>query len=211
MGKINSNWASTFVGNHPFVGTELCQALVIAICSIRKRRLTTLKCHSYWPYWRRKVSTATQTRLDAAHVFDVDRHTCVIDASTPVGRDLNRLFAGFIQRSMAPTRSAWNALTSSPLDDESHENRYAHQDSVRRNWQALPHPPLRAGRHRQEHVGSQATKPFFVQLEYGSDEIGCDRFFSLATKYEDVITALRKLRQQDHPYETVVIDSLDWL
>jgi hypothetical protein len=36
-----------------------------------------------------------QVRLDAAHFFEADRRACVIDASTPVGRDLNRLFAGF--------------------------------------------------------------------------------------------------------------------
>jgi len=39
-----------------------------------------------------------QVRLDAAHFFDRDRRACVIDASTVVGRDLNRLFAGFITR-----------------------------------------------------------------------------------------------------------------
>jgi hypothetical protein len=39
-----------------------------------------------------------QTRLDAKHHLDSDRRTCIVDASTPVGRDLNRLFAGFAQR-----------------------------------------------------------------------------------------------------------------
>ncbi len=39
-----------------------------------------------------------QVRLDAAHYFDQDRHSCVIDAGTTVGRDLNRLFAGFFTR-----------------------------------------------------------------------------------------------------------------
>jgi len=41
---------------------------------------------------------AAQVRLDAAHFFDADRRACVIDASTPVGRDVNRLFAGFLTR-----------------------------------------------------------------------------------------------------------------
>ena len=40
----------------------------------------------------------TQVRLDAAHAADAAKRTCVIDASTPVGRDLNRLFIGFISR-----------------------------------------------------------------------------------------------------------------
>ena len=39
-----------------------------------------------------------QVRLDAAHTFDPDRRFCTIDAGTAVGRDLNRLFAGFVAR-----------------------------------------------------------------------------------------------------------------
>ena len=40
----------------------------------------------------------SQVRLDAAHAVDAEKRSCVIDASTAVGRDLNRLFAGFITR-----------------------------------------------------------------------------------------------------------------
>lgn len=40
----------------------------------------------------------SQVRLDAAHAVDADKRSCVIDASTAVGRDLNRLFAGFVTR-----------------------------------------------------------------------------------------------------------------
>ena len=36
----------------------------------------------------------SQTRLDATHAFDADLRTVVIDAGTPVGRDLNRVFVG---------------------------------------------------------------------------------------------------------------------
>lgn len=39
-----------------------------------------------------------QYRLDAAHRWDRHRRVCVIDASTPVGRDFNRLFVGFSRR-----------------------------------------------------------------------------------------------------------------
>jgi hypothetical protein len=39
-----------------------------------------------------------QTRLDAAHYLDPTKRACVIDAVTPVGRDLNRLFTGFLNR-----------------------------------------------------------------------------------------------------------------
>jgi hypothetical protein len=41
---------------------------------------------------------ATQLRLYAAHAFDADRRVCVIDARSDVGRDINRIFAGFVQR-----------------------------------------------------------------------------------------------------------------
>jgi hypothetical protein len=41
---------------------------------------------------------ATQVRLYAAHAFDANRRVCVIDARSEVGRDINRLFAGFVQR-----------------------------------------------------------------------------------------------------------------
>jgi len=40
----------------------------------------------------------SQTRLDAAHYLDPAKRACVIDAGTPVGRDINRLFVGFISR-----------------------------------------------------------------------------------------------------------------
>ncbi len=43
-----------------------------------------------------------QTRLDAAHFLDRAQRACVIDAGTPVGRDLNRLFVGFIGREVGP-------------------------------------------------------------------------------------------------------------
>jgi hypothetical protein len=39
-----------------------------------------------------------QTALDAAHALDLPKRTCDIDASTAVGRDLNKLFAGFLRR-----------------------------------------------------------------------------------------------------------------
>lgn len=44
----------------------------------------------------------SQARLDAAHAFDAALRTVVIDASTPVGRDFNRLFLGFLTREFGP-------------------------------------------------------------------------------------------------------------
>ena len=39
-----------------------------------------------------------QVQLDAGHALDEDKRQIVIDASTEVGRDLNRLFIGFVSR-----------------------------------------------------------------------------------------------------------------
>ena len=44
----------------------------------------------------------SQVRLDAAHAVDAEKRSCVVDASTPVGRDLNRLFAGLVSREFGP-------------------------------------------------------------------------------------------------------------
>jgi len=40
----------------------------------------------------------SQVRLDAAHFFDAEKRACVIEANTTVGRDLNKLFVGFMRR-----------------------------------------------------------------------------------------------------------------
>jgi hypothetical protein len=40
----------------------------------------------------------SQARLDIGHAFSAEKRSCVIDASTPVGRDFNRLFIGFVSR-----------------------------------------------------------------------------------------------------------------
>jgi hypothetical protein len=37
-------------------------------------------------------------RLDVAHRFDPETRVCVLDAGTPAGRDLNRIFVGFLRR-----------------------------------------------------------------------------------------------------------------
>ena len=58
--------------------------------------------------------------------------------------------------------------------------------------------------------GSKAPKPIFVQTEDGLDEIDCDRF-PLAATFDEVVEALQDLHAEKHDYQTVVIDSLDWL
>lgn len=57
---------------------------------------------------------------------------------------------------------------------------------------------------------SQAPAPIFIQTEDGLAEIDCDKF-PLATRLEHVQTALTDLLSEEHDYQTVVIDSLDWL
>src|SRR5262249_34346250 len=52
--------------------------------------------------------------------------------------------------------------------------------------------------------------PVFVPTEDGLGEIACAKF-PLAAGYEEVDAALAELAVQQHSYESVVIDSLDWL
>ena len=58
--------------------------------------------------------------------------------------------------------------------------------------------------------GSMADRPIFIQTEDGLGEIECDKL-PVATRYGDILTALAALYSEDHDYQTVVIDSLDWL
>jgi hypothetical protein len=56
-----------------------------------------------------------QVRLDAAHFFDTDQRACVIDASTPVGRDVNRLFVGFLRREFGEDAFTVERLNDHPI------------------------------------------------------------------------------------------------
>ena len=57
---------------------------------------------------------------------------------------------------------------------------------------------------------SETPQPVFVQTEDGLGQIECDKF-PLAGSFEEVHQALGELHTEDHDFETVVIDSLDWL
>ena len=59
-------------------------------------------------------------------------------------------------------------------------------------------------------LAAAAPKPVFIQTEDGLAEIVCDKF-PLARALEDVRSALNELGTAAHPYQTVVIDSADWL
>ena len=47
---------------------------------------------------------ASSVRLDAAHYLDIEQKTCVVDATTPVGEDINKLFVGSLQTEFGPDR-----------------------------------------------------------------------------------------------------------
>jgi len=57
---------------------------------------------------------------------------------------------------------------------------------------------------------SQAPNPIFVPTEDGLDAIPVSAF-PLCKVYAEVLDALRSLASGDHDYQTVVLDSADWL
>jgi len=44
----------------------------------------------------------TRVRLDGRYCLNAKARDCVIDANTAVGRDLNRIFVGFLSREFGP-------------------------------------------------------------------------------------------------------------
>ena len=57
---------------------------------------------------------------------------------------------------------------------------------------------------------SGAPKPIFLQTEDGLGEIDCDKL-PVSTTFHDVMKAISELYTEQHHYQTVVVDSLDWL
>ena len=55
-----------------------------------------------------------------------------------------------------------------------------------------------------------APKPIFILTEDGLGSLKCDHF-PLATSCDDVLEAIGTLYSEKHGFQTVVIDSLDWL
>jgi hypothetical protein len=58
--------------------------------------------------------------------------------------------------------------------------------------------------------GSKTPGPIFVPTEDGLGEIDCHHF-PLVRSFEEVIENLAALHREPHDYQTVVVDSLDWL
>ncbi|MEZ6141581.1 MAG: hypothetical protein R3B84_13495 [Zavarzinella sp.] len=40
----------------------------------------------------------SQVRVNQAHYLDPEHHTCIVDARTTIGRDLNHLFLGYLRK-----------------------------------------------------------------------------------------------------------------
>jgi hypothetical protein len=59
-------------------------------------------------------------------------------------------------------------------------------------------------------MGASAPNPVFVQTEDGLGEINCHKF-PLAKNFNEVISSLQALYKEPHDFQTVVIDSCDWL
>ena len=57
---------------------------------------------------------------------------------------------------------------------------------------------------------ASAPNPIFVQTEDGLSEIDCAKF-PLCASYADVVEQLKAIRDGEHEFQTLVIDSLDWL
>ena len=77
------------------------------------------------------------------------------------------------------------------------------------------HSPPRLLVYGTEGIGKSSTAadapmPIFIPTEDGLDQIDCHAF-PLAIRFEDVLSALSALAGQEQDYQTVVIDTLDWL
>jgi len=58
--------------------------------------------------------------------------------------------------------------------------------------------------------GASAPNPIFIQTEDGLSEIACAKL-PLARSFDEVLTAIRELSSANHGYQSVIIDSADWL
>jgi hypothetical protein len=84
--------------------------------------------------------------------------------------------------------------------------------SVRRN--AAPKPPriLIYGPHGvgKTSMAASAPNPIFIQTEDGLGQIDAPSFGVLKT-FEEILEAIGSLYEEEHDYQTVAIDSVDWM
>jgi negative regulator of replication initiation len=55
-----------------------------------------------------------RVRLDAAHYLDAQSKTCVVDATTPVGDDVNKLFVGALETEFGPDSFSVERVANRP-------------------------------------------------------------------------------------------------
>lgn len=58
--------------------------------------------------------------------------------------------------------------------------------------------------------GASAPSPIFIQTEDGLGEIDCDKF-PLTQSYSEFVSQLGQVIGSEHEYQTLVVDTLDWL
>ncbi|MFQ5733103.1 MAG: ATP-binding protein [Planctomycetaceae bacterium] len=85
-------------------------------------------------------------------------------------------------------------------------------EQVERGRQRPPRRVMLYGVHGigKSTFGANAPQPIFIQTEDGLANIDCARF-PLAESFDDVMNALMELYSERHEFQSVVIDSLDWL
>ena len=59
-------------------------------------------------------------------------------------------------------------------------------------------------------LAAKAPRPIFIQTEDGLDEIDTEAF-PMATTFNQAMSQLKSVYEEEHDYKTLVIDSLDWL
>ena len=57
---------------------------------------------------------------------------------------------------------------------------------------------------------ANAPKTVFIQTEDGLSEIDCSKL-PLATSFDEVVRQLTAIRDEEHEFGTLALDSLDWL
>ena len=56
----------------------------------------------------------SQVRMDASFFVDTEKHACVIDADTEVGRDIARIFTGYLTREFGENAFRVKRIRSHP-------------------------------------------------------------------------------------------------
>lgn len=85
-------------------------------------------------------------------------------------------------------------------------------DQIQHGKQVRPRRVMVYGVHGigKSTFGAMAPNPIFIPTEDGLADIDCAKFPKAQT-YRDVFDAISTLYSEAHDFETVVIDSLDWL